>query len=90
MNSRYWGKTKKFHQNYLLSKERMLAGYYVVTQAMRGKGLKACWHVRQVSTGDTLARGHVNTQGTLACEHLSTHCTWAPKHPNNTFYTSCT
>ena len=66
----------------------MSAGDHVVTQAMGGKGLKACWHVNtlacmareHVSAENTLAREHVSTQDTLASEHVSTQDTLACEH----------
>ena len=75
MNSRYWRKTKKCHQNYLLSKERMLAGYHVVTQAMRGKGLmtrETSKNVRHVGSWTRKHARHVDPWALKHALHMST------------------
>ena len=66
----------------------MLATDHVVTQAMLGKGLKACWHVMtwariarwHVSTLARKGRWHVSTHGTLAREHVRTQVMLAREH----------
>ena len=85
---------KKWHQNYLLRGQSMLASDYVVTQAMWGQRLKARWHLSTwvASHVDTWVHKqarhidrwesckHSRDVGMWAREHRSHVGTWACKH----------